>query len=263
MTHACRGVRVSVRRPEIRIAHLLWMGLLVGLVGCSLRAAPNLQYIVSMEPRLPEGSTYYIDPLDSSVVWSREGVQVKVRFHDDEMLDRQFPADSPFTLKGWTHPVLGFTPPLWTTFEITVINRTRPRVELDPTTLVLRADNGQRFRCRQGAGVWFDEDEYFDFSHVKWASRAGNIHYRATRQRDDIWRRPSFGREKPGRQGRKYSGFVTFPPLPSETKTFSLEINDFILSFDRFEVGRGEPLEFTSMAFDFEVDQGPVEVSGK
>jgi hypothetical protein len=263
MTHACRGVRVLVRRPEMRIVHLLWMALLVGLVGCSMRPVPHLQYIVNTEPQLPEGSTYYIDSLDSSVVWSREGVQVKVRFHNDEMLDRQFPSYSPFTLKGWTHPVLGFTPPLWTTFEITVINRTRPRVELDPTKLVLRADGGQRFRCRQGAGVWYDEDEYFDYSHVKWASRAGNVHYRATRQRDDIWRRHSFDREKPVRQGRKYSGFVTFPPLPPETKAFSLEINDFILSFDRFEVGRGEPLEFTSMAFDFEVDQGTVEVSEK
>jgi len=233
------------------------------VVGCALTPAPQLAYRVSLAPQIPEEGSYYIDPIDSSVVWSQEGVQVKVRFWDDEMLDRRFPTDSPFTLKGWKHPLLGCTPPLWTTFEITVINRTRPRVELDPTQMVLRVDNGQHLYCRQGVGAWYGEDAYFDNSYVKWASRAGNVHYRATRQRDDIWRRHSFNREKPVRQGRKYSGFVTFPPLPEGTASFSLEINDFILSFDRFEVGYGEPVEFTDMVFDFEVDQGIVEVSGK
>lgn len=258
-----------VKRPEMRIFRLTWpvvtcVALLAGIWGCAVTPAPQLEHRIAVQPQLPEGGTYYIDPIDSSVVWSLEGVQIKVRFYDDRMLDRKFPTDaSPFTLKGWKHPLLGYTPPLWTTFEITVINRTRPRVELDPTQLILRLDNGQRYYCRQGVGVWSDEDAYIDNSYVKWASMAGNIHYRAVTQRNDIWRRQSYGREKPVRQGRKYSGFVTFPALPPDTRAFTLEVNDFILSFDRFEVGYGTPLEFTDLSFDFEVDQGVVEVSEK
>lgn len=248
---------------------LIWLsvafgGLAAGMLGCAVTPAPQLEYHVAVEPKLPEGGTYYVDAIDSSVVWSLGGIQVKVRHYNDRMLDKRFPTDnSPFTLKGWEHPILGYTPPLWTTFEITVINRTRPRVELDPTQLVLRLDDGRHYYCRQGVGVWHDEDTYYDNSYVKWASRAGNIHYRAVTQRNDIWRRESFGREKPVRQGRKYSGFVTFPPLPPDAKAFTLEVNDFILSFDRFEVGYGNPTEFTDMSFDFEVDQGIVEVSEK
>ena len=247
----------------MRQSQWLWPGLLAGLLGCAVTPAPQLEYRIAVEPQLPEGGSYYIDSIDSSVVWSSEGVQVKVRFLDDKMLDRRFPTDSPFTLTGWEHPLLGYTPPLWTTFAITVINRTRPRVELDPTQMILRLDNGQHYYCRQGVGVWYDEDAYFDNSYVKWASRAGNVHYRAVTQRNDIWRRQSFTREKPVRQGRKYAGLVNFPPLPTDTKTFTLEVNDFILSFDRFEVGYGNPLEFTDLSFDFEVDQGVAEVSEK
>jgi hypothetical protein len=235
----------------------------LGLLGCALTPAPRIDYHISVEPQLSEGGNYYLDPIDSTVVWNLEGVQVKVRFYDDKMLDRRFPENSPFTLTGWKHPLLGYTPPLWTTFQITVINRTRPRVELDPTQLVLRLDDDQRLFCRQGVGVWRDEAEFFDYSYIKWGSRAGNIHYRATHERNDIWIRHEFRREKPVRQGKKYIGFVTFPPLPAETKSFRLEVNKFILGFDRFEVGYGNPVEFTDLAFEFEVDQGAVEVSAK
>ena len=58
------------------------------------------------------------------------------------------------------------------------------------------------------------------------------------------------------RKGSKYSGKITFPPLPPETGSFTLEINDFILAFDRFAVGYGNPTEFTDLAFQFDVDHG-------
>jgi hypothetical protein len=248
---------------EMILPQLLGLGLLAGIWGCAVMPPPRLDYYIRVEPQLPEGKSYYLDPIDSTTVWNLEGVQVKVRFYDDKMLDKRFPENSPFTLKGWKHPLLGYTPPLWTTFEITVINRTRPRVELDPTQLVLCLDNGQQYYSRQGVGVWRSVEEYFDYSYVIWGSRAGNIHYRATHERDDLWNRYEFLREKPVRQGRKYVGLVTFPPLPAETKSFRLEVNNFILGFDRFEVGYGNPVEFTDFVFEFEVDQGVVEVSAK
>jgi len=107
---------------------LLWLG------GCSLTFPSRLQHFVEADPVLPESATYYLDPIDSSLVWSLEGVQVKVKFYNDEMLDAEYdPRYSPYTLTGWTHPELGYIPPLRTVFDITLINRTRDRVELDPT----------------------------------------------------------------------------------------------------------------------------------
>lgn len=231
------------------------VGLVLALSGCT--PAPQLHYHIDVTAVMPEEGVYYIDPVDSSSVWAKEGLQVKVRFMDDRMLDEEYdPKISPYTLTGWTDPRTGYTPPLWTTFEVTVINRTLERVELDPTRVVLRLDNGNFYYCSQGVGVYKEYPHYFDYSYLKWGSREGRIHYRATYDRNQLWRRTQYLREKPVRKGRKYSGKFTFPPLPPEARSFTLEINDFILAFDRYEPGYGNPTEFMDLTFQFDVDHG-------
>jgi len=248
----------------------LCFGLAIWLLGtgCALKAAllavPEVEYYVEARPVLPGGGDYYIDPIDSSVVWSQEGVQVKVKFFTDQMLDAQYnPAVSPYTLTPWKAPRLGYTPPLWTVFEVTVINRTRERVELDPTRAILQLDNGNFYYCRQGAGWWWDPSHYFDYSYIKWASRDGDVQYYANFDRNDIWNRSEYQREKPVVKGNKYTGKLTFPRLPEETRSVTLEISDFILGFDRFAVGYGNPTEFTDLKFQFEIAQGTREVARK
>jgi hypothetical protein len=229
--------------------------------GCShirtLEGPPEREYFIDVEPQLAEGGEYYVDPIDSSVVWSQEGVQVKVKLWDDEMLDARFtPEYSPYTLSGVDVQGYDYTPPLWTTFEITVINRTRERVEFDPTQVVLRTDTGRKLRCRQGVGNWYDGLEYYDYSYLKWSARDGNTRYHAQLDRDPIWERSEFKREKPVRKGSRYSGFITFPPLPEETESIVLDVDNFILAFDRFEVGFGNPVEFVDLEFRFDVEHG-------
>ena len=236
--------------------------LVAGCLGCSIPPQPTKEYSVEAAPVLPQGETvFYEDPVDSTVVWSKDGLQVKVRFYNDKMLDARFnPKVSPYTLTGWTDPVLGYTPPLWTTFEITVINRTRERVELDPTQAILRLDNGNHLYCQQGVGVFKTLPHYYDYSYLKWGGREGNVEFYKNTDRRDIWNRTSFQREKPVRKGRKYTGMLTFPRVPKDVKSFTLEINDFILAYDSAEAGFGNPVEFTDIHFDFNVEQGVVTV---
>ena len=247
-------------RPIAKYIHvLLCLALATG--GCatlkSLESHSQREYFIKLEPILPDGETYYIDPIDSSVVWSEQGVQVKVKFYDDAMLDAEYdPRVTPYTLTGVEIPGLDYTPPLWTVFEVTVINRTRERVELDPTQTILRLDDGSRLLCRQGAGGWYDKDEFFDYSYLKWGGQEGNVRYHASLDRNPIWNKSEYYRGKPVRKGSIYSGKLTFPPLPAETKSFTLEVNDFILAFDRFQVGYGNPVEFTDLRFNFNVDHG-------
>lgn len=251
-----------------RLKTHIWPGLWLLATGCALQSVlvppPELEYYVEAKPVLPEGEVYYLDPIDSSVVWSQEGLQVKVKFFNDQMLDAQYnPKVSPYTLTPWKDPRLGYTPPLWTVFEVTVINRTRDRVELDPTQVVLRLDNGNFYYCRQGAGGWWNPEHYFDYSYVKWASRDGDVQYYANFDRNDIWNRSEYLREKPVAKGNKYSGKLTFPRLPPQTKSVDLEIHNFILAFDKFAVGYGNPVQFTDLKFHFEIDQGTREVARK
>lgn len=252
-----------MRRFRLLPLRLLPLLLLPALAGCAyFRSIPELVYEVEATPVLPESETFYSDPIDSSVVWSQSGVQVKVKFFNDRMLDERYPPKfSPYTLTGWKDPRKGYTPPLWTTFEITVINRTRESVELDPTRAVLRLDNGHFYYCRQGVGLYHDRTHYADYSYLKWSGQEGNVQFYAQNDRNQIWNKSEYLREKPVRKGRKYSGMLTFPPLPEDVKSFTLEINDFILAFDKFEVGFGHPTEFTDIHFDFDVEQGVVEVA--
>ena len=41
-----------------------------------------------------------------------------------------------------------------------------------------------------------------------------------------------------------------------ETQTITLDVASFILAFDRFEVGYGNPTEFVDLKFEFIVDHG-------
>jgi hypothetical protein len=243
---------------KIFVGRLIGSLLILVCAGCALQRRPVLEYLVEAFPIQPEGNAeFYKDQVDSTFVWSEDGLQVKVRFLNDPMLDERFdPAVSPYTLTGWVDPNLGYTPPLWTTFEVTIINRTRERVELDPTQVVLRLDTGNFYYCRQGVGVWRNLPQYADYSYLKWGSRAGNVAFYANTDRNDIWRRTEFQREKPVRKGRKYTGMLTFPALPRDTENFTLEVNDFILAYDSAEAGFGNPVEFTDIHFNFSVKQG-------
>ena len=136
-------------RPIAKHIHVfLFLVLVAG--GCatlrSLESHSQQEYFIELEPVLPAGETYYIDPIDSSVVWSEQGIQVKVKFYDDAMLDavNTAPALRPIRSRGSKFPGLDYTPPLWTVFEMTVINRTRERVELDPTQTILHLEDGSR-----------------------------------------------------------------------------------------------------------------------
>ena len=233
-------------------------------VGCTLPAATELKYKLEATPEIADDKGYYFDSIDSTVVWSQEGLQVKVRYLSPDVLDTRYnPEYSPYTLGDWKHPRLGYTPPLFTVFEITVINRARERVELDPTQVVLRFDTGDKYYSQQGLGRLNNGVNYFDYSYLKWGSEDGNTAFHASTDRNDILSRTQYLREKPVLMGRKYVGLLSFPPPPEKAGAMTLEINDFILSFDKFEVGFGNPVEFTDMAFPFKVDQGVIEVKGE
>ena len=241
------------------ITGLLCLAFLAG--GCatlkSLESQSQREYYIDVDADLPDSPSYYIDQIDSSAVWSERGVQVKVKFYTDAMLDAEYGVDyTPYTLTGVEIPDLDYTPPLWTVFEVTVINRTRERIELDPTSTYLRLDDGSRLLSRQGVGNWYDKDEYYDYSYLKWGGQEGNVKYHQSLDANPIWDKSEFRREKPVRKGSQYSGKLTFPPLPEGTKSFTLEVNNLILAFDRFAVGYGNPTELTDLAFDFNVDHG-------
>ena len=65
---------MRMRREMKYIQGLLCLVLFAG--GCAtIRSleAPSQEYYIQLEPILSEAETYYVDSIDSSVVWSEEG----------------------------------------------------------------------------------------------------------------------------------------------------------------------------------------------
>ena len=135
---------------------------LAALFGCAGLIPKDLKYTVHMEPVLPEGRRdYFVDVEDSSFVFSKEGVLVKVRHMTDDELDRRFPPlfdgrhVNPYT-HNMKDPETGYIPPRFTVFEVTVVNLTYAKVEFDPAKAVLLTDTGEEHKYydpgRQGAG---------------------------------------------------------------------------------------------------------------
>ena len=255
--------------------------LLLSSWGCQLTPPPQYMYYLHCEPVLAADDRYYVDPTDSSVVWSQEGLQVKVRPVNDSVLNAEFGVDAtnPYTLGQWQNEA-GFTPPLHTVFHVTIINRTRERVEMDLTRVVLRLDNGyrsyaadgpwdgprgrtdyerKRYRTKETGAADGPWDHGYPFSYKYVYPYRGDDDGKSrlrTQDRTRVFTRSALLREKPVRKGQKHDGMVAFPPLPADVRSFALEVNDFILAFDSNEVGYGNPVETTDMVFHFEVDHG-------
>ena len=100
-----------------RLLALACLSLLMANLGCQLKPRPHLMHYMYAEPVLPESDeAYYVDPIDSSVVWSKEGVQLKVKPLSDQMLNEEYGLeDNPYTVGHWRNEE-GFTPAAGTVF---------------------------------------------------------------------------------------------------------------------------------------------------
>ncbi len=269
---------------------LLWTvcgALLISGPGCHLRPVPHLMHYAEYEPALPQDGPYYIAPIDSSVVWSGAGVQLKVKPLGDQQLNEEYGLeDNPHTVGHWRNEA-GFTPPAGTVFQITIIDRTRERVEMDFTEVILRLDNGYHWHL--SGGPWdgpFAHSDYprsryrmketgeatgpwdggipngYTYKYPRYGDHDGRSGwYRVPR--GQVGSRASLKRERPVRKGQKHTGKIGFGSLPANVQEFTLEVNNFILSYDSNEVGYGNPVEFTDMAFHFKVDHGMMVVKAK
>ena len=90
----------------------------LGLVwSCGGLVPPQLEYDLHVMPVLPEGrGDYTIDPDDSSMVFSKEGILIKIRHLSDPELNERFPPlydgrhVNPY-IRGEIDPEKGYTPP--------------------------------------------------------------------------------------------------------------------------------------------------------
>lgn len=203
----------------------------------------------------PQASSeeYRIDPVDSTVVYTREGLQVRVRFLADAELAEEIPGPrNPYVYPRPYDPRLGYRPVQFTVFQVTVSNPTFPKVRLDPERILLRTDRGATLSpyaiTRPEAKGGADNFETYFLSKGVQTGNEQALYL----ERVGVVRETIYHRDSPVFKGNTYSGKIIFDPLPPETKRVALVISDFVLRFGVHD----EPEEFLSMEFAFAVNQG-------
>jgi len=226
--------------------------------GCTSLVPPELKYNVYMGPILPEGrGDFYIDLEDSSTVFSKEGLLIRVRHLTDDELNERFPPlydgrhINPYTYEA-KDPEKGYIPPRFTVFEVEVINNTYAKVELDPAH-ILMISGGETFRYydpgREGAVV--EGGNSFNKYYKMELGTSGNEREINLERMGSIYR-TVYHRSRPIFREDKQVGLLVFDPLPQGYDEILLKINEFVLSFD----ASGNPEETIDIEFRFEVNQG-------
>ena len=242
----------------VGIVLLMW-----GLIGACGLIPPSLIYRVRMKPaeELRAQDGYGVDPEDSTFVFRKEGLMVKVRYLPDEALNQEYakqtfrePNLNPYTYGTWRDIDLGYTPMRFTVFQVTVRNIGYGKVLLDPAKTLLLTDRGDRLEYWDVTKRERTNDvrapNNFEEYYRALAGPSGNDQY-WYQERIGIVRSSLYHRDKPVFKGQRYSGKLVFAPLHQEVKEVTLVLQGMVIRFDRF----GRPAETADIRFPLRVIQ--------
>lgn len=208
-------------------------------------------YYVDMKPSGGEGR-YRVDPVDDALVYSQEGLQVRVRYLSDQELRQGMPGlDNPYV----THQIdsrLAYRPPGFTVFEVTVVNPTFAKVRLDPEKADLVTGQGRRLQSyainrTDAAGRVTNFEAHFLAQGVQTGDQQKLYLERMGKVRETIYHRNS-----PVFKAKRYTGRIAFAPLPPETRQVELVLHDVITGFGIDD----EPVDEVTLRFPFTAQQG-------
>jgi hypothetical protein len=228
---------------------------LVLLTGCAGLIPPEFVHRMHMKPLVPEGrGDYYVDLEDSSLVFSVEGALIKVKHLDDQELDLDFPPlwdgkhINPYT-SGDVNPDIGYTPPIFTVFRVTVTNSTYSKIEFDPAQAIVLTDVGERLTFYDASRGSDSPNNFRKYYKVELgiSGREKNL---ALERMGTVYK-TAYHRARPVFRGDTHSGLVAFDPLSLDVREITLTFNDFVLSFD----ANNNPQETVDFEFRFSVDQ--------
>ena len=240
-----RGERLW--RKGIRIGSVV-----LGLLGLACLTPIRSVYRVEMVPKI-SGEGHRIDPVDSTAVYTREGLQVRVRFLKDEELVGEIPGEqNPYVYPGLFDPKLGYRPVQFTVFQVSVVNPTFPKVQLNPEQVILKTDRGKTLypyaiTLAEAKGRLRNFETYFLSKGVQTGNEQALYLERMGLVRETIYHR-----DAPVFKGNSYFGKIIFDSLSPETTGVNLVISDFVLRFGVHD----EPEEFLLIGFPFSVQQG-------
>ena len=221
-------------------------------------------YEVSLTPKISQrDGAYRIDPDDSRTIeFSHEGMIVRIRPYTDSELNGMYPPlfdgrhTNPYTTDIYETD-LGYVPPIFTVFDIEVINQTYAKIEFDPAKTLIKCDTGAELRYydpgRAGEGVDPLGGNKFSAFYQTERGRSG-LDKDINLERMGMIYKTAFHRFRPVFRGDKRSGKLAFAILPKDVKSVTLSVREFILAFNP-SGGAEDTIDFE---VSFDVKQGIV-----
>jgi len=209
--------------------------------GCFLYP-PEIRYNSYLAPNLQENDpAKSLDPDTGAVIYDVGGSSVVVDYMTDAEVNALFPDDSdegkystnPYTYGNWVDPDLGYTPNRFTVFSVTVINRTFPKMRLDPVEAVLITDTGEVLHSYTVSVAAAKYGKSFENYYRSILGQSGNEYYRYE-MRLGMVRGKNYGLEEDIFRGDNYSGLIAFDTLRPEVKRVQLIFNKVVYRFDAF-----------------------------
>jgi hypothetical protein len=240
-----------VRRLGIARVRLLLLGGAASLCLSSCLTPIRAFYLVEMKPQGGE-ARYHVDPVDDALVFSQEGLQVRVRYLTDEGMRLDTPGpDNPYVCPDIDYR-LGYRPTDFAVFEVTVVNPTFAKVLLDPRSAELVTGQGKRMdsyginRTDASGGM-----ESFETHFLARGVQTGDAQKLYLERMGKV-RETIYHRNSPVFKGKTYTGRVAFDPLPPEARQVELVLHDVVTGFGIND----EPVDKVTLRFPFTVKQG-------
>jgi len=214
--------------------------LLTGAGACLTLTPIRAIHQVELSP-VAADADYRIDPVDGSIVFAKEGLQVRVRHLDDAELNAQYPGpENPFTYRGEVDPRLGYVPTRFTVFQVSITNPTFDKVLLQPERAVLVTNRGKAMRpYRLTRAEARGDARNFETYWLSRGVQSGNMQKQHLERmgtlRGAVYHRDSFVFK-----GNSYSGKMVFDPLPPGTERIHLRLGRFVLEFGIYDIPKDE-----------------------
>jgi hypothetical protein len=219
--------------------------LLAGLSACLTLTPIRAAYRAELTP-VPGAEEYQVEAAEQAAVFVKEGLRLKVRHLGDADLDAQYPeASNPFTYRGQVDPQLGYVPPRFTVFQVSLDNPTFDKVLLQPEKAVLKTDRGMILRPYQLTRAEAHGDpRNFETYWLSRGVQSGNSQ-KLYLERMGVLRGAVYHRDSFVFKGNAYTGKLVFDPLPPDTQGVTLRLEKFILEFGIYNTPQNQlDLEF-------------------
>jgi hypothetical protein len=188
---------------------------------------------------------------DGSVTFTRDRLEIRLKPMQDEELNRLFASHSAAGMQS-TNPYTFGNGTFWeeprqrarfTVFRLSAKNYSYPKVKIDPTRILLKADNRREY--------WSLSLQQLDTYYRAYALGYRGNEYARYQERMDLLRRTMLKSDEIF-SGQEVEGFVVFPALHPDVRQVRVIVRDVVLRFDF----RNEPVEAIALEYGFDRDTG-------